>query len=369
MNTQLRYQIALNYIENIGPVRAKQLISHFGNAEAVFSETTHSLAQLPFIGADRAAAIKKPEVLERADQEMAFIESKHIKTYFYTDPCYPYRLKECPDAPLLLYGSGNLHLDAGHFIAIVGTRKPTDRGRANTERLVKELGERMSNITIISGLAYGIDICAHRSALEAGIPTIGIPGHGLDTIYPSSHRSTAAQMVQSGGILTEFCSKTIPDAGNFVRRNRIIAGLSDAVVVVESKEKGGSLITANYANGYNRDVFAFPGRADDKESAGCNLLIKRNIAALIENADDLIQYMNWDLIAQSKKPVQTHLFEELSETERSIIEKLRSHGDGLHINELALQMQVPFSSLSGELVSMEFKGLVRALPGGIYRAV
>ena len=288
MNPQLRYQIALNYIEHIGPVRAKQLLSYFGSAEAIFKESTQSLAKLPSIGPERAAAIKKKEVLERADQEITFIEKKNIKTYFFTDASYPYRLKECADAPLMLYGSGNLHLDAGHFIAIVGTRKPTDRGKANTERLIKELGERMNNITIISGLAYGIDICAHRAALESGIPTIGIPAHGLDTIYPSTHRNTAAQMLERGGILTEFCTRTIPDAGNFVRRNRIIAGLSDAVIVVESKEKGGSLITANYANGYNRDVFAFPGRPEDKESAGCNQLIKRNIAALIENADDLI---------------------------------------------------------------------------------
>lgn len=369
MNSQLLYQIALNFIEDIGPIRAKQLISHFGNAEAIFKESTQALSKLPSIGAERAAAIKKREVLEKADKEVAFIESKNIKTYFYTDPTYPYRLKECADAPLMLYGLGNLHPDAGHFIAIVGTRKPTDRGKINTERLVKEIGERISNLTIISGLAYGIDICAHRAALEAGIPTIGIPAHGLDTIYPSSHRNTAAQMLESGGILTEFCSGTIPDAGNFVRRNRIIAGLADAVIVVESKEKGGSLITANYANGYNRDVFAFPGRPEDKESAGCNQLIKRNIAALIENADDLIRYMNWDLIAQNKQPVQTQLFDELTDTERRILEQLRSHGDGLHINELALLLQMPFSSISAELITMEFKGLVRALPGSIYRAV
>lgn len=369
MNPQLRYQIALNYIEHIGPVRAKQLLSYFGSAEAIFKESTQSLAKLPSIGPERAAAIKKKEVLERADQEITFIEKKNIKTYFFTDASYPYRLKECADAPLMLYGSGNLHLDAGHFIAIVGTRKPTDRGKANTERLIKELGERMNNITIISGLAYGIDICAHRAALESGIPTIGIPAHGLDTIYPSTHRNTAAQMLERGGILTEFCTRTIPDAGNFVRRNRIIAGLSDAVIVVESKEKGGSLITANYANGYNRDVFAFPGRPEDKESAGCNQLIKRNIAALVEGADDLIQYMGWDILAQSKKPIQTQLFEELTDMERRILEQLRSHSDGLHINELALLMQVPFSNISAELVTMEFKGLVRALPGSIYKIV
>lgn len=369
MNSQLLYQIALNFIEDIGPIRAKQLISHFGNAEAIFKESTQALSKLPSIGAERAAAIKKKEVLERAEKEIAFIESKNIKTYFYTDSAYPYRLKECADSPLMLYGLGNLHPDNGHLIAIVGTRKPTDRGKSYAEKLIKELSERMNNITIISGLAYGIDICAHRAALATGVPTIGIPAHGLDTIYPSSHRNTAAQMLEKGGILTEFCSKTIPEAGNFVRRNRIIAGLSDAVIIVESKEKGGSLITANYANGYNRDVFAFPGRADDKESAGCNQLIKRNIAALIENADDLIRYMNWDLIAQNKQPVQTQLFDELTDTERRILEQLRSHGDGLHINELALLLQMPFSSISAELITMEFKGLVRALPGSIYRAV
>lgn len=365
-----RYEIALTFINGIGPTLAKTLLAYVGDVAGIFSESEKALAKIPEIGPMRASDAIRRAALERADRELEFVDKHALKTFFFTDKDYPFRLKECTDAPILLYGKGELEVNAQHYIAIVGTRNATDHGKENTRRLVSDLAQMIPGLTIVSGLAFGIDVTAHKAALEAGLATIAIPGHGLDRIYPAAHRSVAVQMTTRGGLLTEFPSGTFPDRPNFVRRNRIIAGMSDAIIVMESKTEGGSLTTARLANSYNRDVFAFPGRPSDSMSNGCNLLIKRNQAALIENAEDLMFHMGWDIDNKQKTtPIQTDLFVNLTEDERKIIELLRKHPDGIHVNEMAVLLHMAFSSLSALLLSMEFKGLVKPLPGSMYRAL
>ncbi|MBO5960242.1 MAG: DNA-processing protein DprA [Paludibacteraceae bacterium] len=369
MNNELLYQIALDFVKGIGSTLARQLVAYTGSAEAIFKEEGKALLKIPGISEDKVRAITNPQVLRLAEEEIAFIERHHLKTYFFTEKHYPFRLKECADAPIILYGKGSLNVNEGKFVSIVGTRMPTDYGKVLTKQLVEDLAAYDPGITIVSGLAHGIDVHAHRAALQAGLNTFAIPGHALNTIYPAAHRNIAIEIIKHGGLLTEFNSKTIPDKSNFVRRNRIIAGLSDAVVVVESKKQGGSLITASFANSYSRDVFAFPGRCSDIASAGCNDLIKQNKAALIESAEDLIKQMGWEVHSTPKEGVQTQLFESLTPTELQIIEVLRKHRDGIHINELAVIINQTFSTTSSLMLAMEFKGLVRPLPGGMYKSV
>ena len=367
---QLRYQIGITLIPGIGCVLAKQLIAYVGSVEGVFHESEKNLSRIPAIGEARAREIANQNILARADEEVEFVLKNNLSTVFFTDTDYPFRLKDCADAPLMLFGKGNLELNRGKFVAVVGTRNATDFGREYCTRFINDLAAVCPDLTIVSGLAYGIDITAHKAALENALPTIAVVGHGLDRIYPSRHRDTAVKMLDNGGILTEFLSGTFPDGPNFVQRNRIIAGLSDATVVVESKKEGGSLITADIAQSYNRDVFAFPGRPTDENFAGCNRLIKRNQAALIENARDLMRCMNWSM--ERKKPevhVQTHLFSELSEDETALLGYLRAHPDGVHVNELAIKTAKPYSAVSSVLLSLEFKGLVKPMPGGVYRII
>jgi len=310
------------------------------------------------------------DALNRAEKEIEFITKNNIQTYYYTDRDYPFRLKECPDSPLLIYSKGNCNLNNGKFIGIVGTRNATETGKDNCKKLIADLSNALPNAIIVSGLAYGVDICAHKTALDVGLPTIGVIGHGLDRIYPDVHRPTAVKMVQEGALLTEYLSQTNPDKQNFVQRNRIIAGLSDAIVVVESGTKGGALITAEIANDYNRDVFAFPGRVSDEWSKGCNALIKNNKASLIESADDILRFMSWEKQDLNAKPtVQTALFRDLSNEEQGIVSILRQNQEGIQFNELAIQLEKPISKISSLLLEMEFKGLVRCFPGNLYKIV
>ena len=369
MENELLYQIALDFTKGIGNSLAKNLVAYTGSPEAVFKEKSSNLAKIPGISHEKVAALTHPQVLKWAEEELEFIQKHRIKTYFFTDDAYSYRLKECTDAPIMLYGKGDLNLNEKRIISIVGTRTPTDYGKTIVKQFVEDLAKYDPNIIIVSGLAHGIDVHAHRAALNASLNTFAIPGHGLNTIYPAVHRNIAIEITKQGGLLTEFHSKTIPDKSNFVRRNRIIAGLCDAVVVVESKKEGGSLITAGFANSYNRDVFAFPGRSNDVVSAGCNDLIKQNKAALIENATDLIKYMGWDIVTKQAEPIQTELFEILTDSERSIITLLRENPDGIHVNELSVRLNLTYSTTSSLLLAMEFKGLVRPIPGGIYKAI
>lgn len=319
------------------------------------------------------AAARHPEWLSRealafAEKELAFVEKHRIGLYYYKDANYPYRLAQCVDAPLLMYAKGNVNVDTKHVLSIVGTRMPSERGKDWCRRLVLDLAAKVPDLTIVSGLAYGIDVVAHKAALEAGIPTVIIPAHGLDRIYPSVHRQVAVQALDKGGILTEYACGTEPERFNFVARNRIVAGLADAVVVVESKKKGGSLITADMAIDYGRDVFALPGRSDDECSAGCNDLIKRNRAQLIENADDLIAAMQWEEV--KSKVVQTTMLEmlaNLSPTQEQLVALLREAEEGLHINQIVMETQLSYGAVSADLVMLELEDIVKSMPGGMWR--
>ena len=374
LDENLKYKIGITLIKGIGSNLAKNLIAYIGSAEGVFKEKQQNLAKIPGIGEiisnQIVSQISSQNVLKRAEQEIEFITKNKILTYYFADRDYPFRLKECPDSPILIYSKGNCNLNAGKFVGIVGTRKATETGKENCKKLITDLGSALPNTVIVSGLAYGIDICAHKAAIESGLPTIGVIGHGLDRIYPEVHRPTAVKMVQDGALLTEYLSQTNPDKPNFVQRNRIIAGLCDAIVVVESGIKGGALITAEIANDYNRDVFTYPGRITDEWSAGCNALIKNNKASLIESADDILRFMNWERQDSNSKPiVQTALFMDLTDEEQGIVSTLRQNPEGIQFNELAIQLERPISKISSLLLEMEFKGLVKCLPGNLYKIV
>ena len=366
----LKYKIGITLIKGIGNNLAKNLIAYVGSVEGIFKEKQQNLAKIPGIGEVLSYEIVSQNVLPRAEQEIEFIEKNKIQTFYFADRDYPFRLKECADSPIMIYTKGNCDLNNGKFIGIVGTRNATETGKENCKNLINNLASVQPNSIIVSGMAYGVDICAHKSALDAGLPTIGVVGHGLDRIYPAAHRPTAVKMLQQGALLTEYLSQTTPDRPNFVQRNRIIAGLCDAIVVVESAARGGALITAEIANDYNRDVFAFPGRVTDEWSTGCNALIKNNKASLIESVDDILQFMNWEKQGSTNSPaIQTTLFDDLSDEEQEIVSALRQHPDGIQVNELAILMTKPFSKISSVLLQMEFKGIVKCLPGGIYKIV
>lgn len=320
--------------------------------------------------AQRCPELISREALMHAQKEIEFINKHAIRLYYYKDANYPYRLQQCVDAPLLLYAKGELDVNPKHVVSVVGTRMPSERGKDWCRRLVLDLAERVPDLTIVSGLAYGIDIVAHRAAIEAGKQTIIIPAHGLDRIYPSVHRSVAVNALQNGGILTEYTCDTEPERHNFVARNRIVAGIADAIVVVESKVKGGSLITANMAIDYGRDVFALPGRVDDTCSAGCNSLIKSNKAQLIEGADDLISSMQWeDMRTEGRQTTMVNMIVELTPVQKQLVDLLQAAENGLHINQLVLETQLAYSIVSSELVMLELEDIVKSMPGGMWRMI
>lgn len=365
-STKLLYQIALTQIEGVGDILARNLLEAIGNAEEIFKSSKKSLIAVKGISTYLADAILDTRVLEKAEKELLFVEKNNIKTFFYTDEDYCNRLKECIDAPILLYYKGNVDFNVSKVISIVGTRKSTNYGNDFCHNFLEELVSFYPDILVVSGLAYGIDIHAHKAALKYNLPTIGVLAHGLDRIYPSSHRKTAVDMLANGGLLTEFSSGTEPDRFNFVRRNRIVAGMADATIVVQSDIKGGSLITAELANSYNKDVFALPGRITDKESVGCNMLIEDNKAILLQSAESFIKHMQWDVNKQKSKPKQQQLFLDLSEDEQAVYDLL-TITESLHINLIANQVGIPVSNLLSTLLTMEMKGIVRTIPGGLYQ--
>lgn len=327
----------------------------------------------------------KQASLERAKQEMEFIERHHIRTAYFYDDDYPTRLKQCTDAPVLLFIKGNVDTENGHFVSIVGTRQATDRGRIFTRELIIHLAEKLPRLTIVSGLAYGIDIAAHRAAMEIGIPTLIIPAHGLDRIYPAVHRNDAVRALEHGGIITEYPSGTTPERYNFVARNRIIAGLSDCTVIVESRQQGGALITATMAADYDRTVFAVPGRVQDECSAGCNTLIRDQRAILLQTADDLLSAMNWlpKYAAQTTLNLPdgdrqtcantSHLTTAdettLSEDELQILGIVRQAENGVTANDLVEEIQLPYHGICSTLMLLEVKQFVKSFPGGTFMAV
>jgi DNA processing protein len=364
MHSELYYQLALTLIPNIGPVQAKILLQQYEPAD-IFKAKKSDLERLEGIGTIRAASIKSFTDFTKAEEEMAFIEKYKIKPLFITDKNYPKRLLNCYDSPTLLFYRGEADLNHDKIIAIIGTRSYTDYGKQVTEELIKELSEQ--NVIVISGLAYGIDAIAHKASLKNNLKTIGVLAHGLDQVYPSQHTGLAKDMIKSGGgLLTEFRSKTKPDKHNFPTRNRIVAGMSDATIVVETGIKGGSMITAELANNYNKDVFAFPGRVNDSKSAGCNHLIKNNKAVLLTDAQELLELMNWE---ERKKPTikkQKELFIELTPDEKIIISILKEK-DGVHIDEINLRSGLSSSSVAAAILNLELQNVVLSLPGKIYQ--
>ncbi|MCL2510589.1 MAG: DNA-processing protein DprA [Bacteroidales bacterium] len=358
----LFYQISLTLVSGVGNVLAKKLLSYCGSAEAVFSEKKKLLLKIPGIGQTVADAIASHEVGERVEQEMAFIEKYNIRPLFYSDADYPQRLKECHDAPVILYYMGNADLNAARILAVVGTRTPTDYGRNICEKIIAEL----DNVLIISGLAYGIDSCAHRASLRHELNTIGVLAHGLDRMYPAQNEHLAKEMLTHGGIITEYMSKTIPDRENFPQRNRIVSGMADAVLVIETAKKGGSLITATLANSYNRDVFCVPGRVTDTKSAGCNWLIRSNRAALVESGEQIKEMMGWDENSAKVGVIQKSLFPTLSPDEEIIYKILDDNKDS-SIDFIIHHADMSSSKVSAALLNMEFEGVVKALPGRMYK--
>jgi len=362
---ELVYQIGLTLIEGIGDVNAKSLLAYCGSAKEVFAQKKARLQKIPGIGLKLAQSITSASpVLQRAEKEIRFIEKYKISPLFFADENYPSRLKFCSDGPVMLYYKGSTNLNASRVVAVVGTRRPSEYGKMVTEQLVNELSHL--GILVISGLAYGVDILAHRTALDSGLDTVAVLGHGLDRIYPGSHDKTARRMLGQGGLLTEFMSGTNPDAVNFPKRNRIVAGLCDALVMVESKRRGGSLITATIANSYNKDVFAFPGRAGESLSEGGNGLIKQNRASLIESAEDLLYAMQWqDKKEKATKSKQISLRIDLSEDEQ-LVHACFEKKAAWHIDELCQQTQMPISKVSALLLQLEFANLIKCKPGKMY---
>ena len=358
------YNIGLTLLPGIGDKLGKTLVDFCGSAEAVFKEKKQNLEKIPDIGSITAQKIVSQNVLKRAEEELLFIKKHNIQTFFFKDENYPQRLLQCPDSPLMLYFKGCANLNSEKIVSIVGTRKNTDYGRAVIAQLLADLSN--DDVLIISGLAYGIDTLTHQLALENGLATVGVLGHGLDRIYPFQNRNLAKKMLDNGGLLTDFLSKTNPDAINFPSRNRIIAGLSDATIVVEAARHGGALITAEIANSYSRDVFAVPGRLNDEHSEGCNFLIKTNKAALIESAQDIRYLLNWDLKQKTNKLVQQKLFTELSDEQRIVLEALQNNPKAI-VNELCDLLKMPLSKLSTILLQLEVDGIVEVLPGKRWR--
>jgi DNA processing protein len=362
----LLHKIGLTLIKGVGTVTAKNLLERFITAEAVFKAGYHQLLEVEGVGEVTARYILDTDALKNAASQLKFLQKYKIRILFYTDAGYPQRLKNCFDAPVLLYYKGTADLNHSRIISIVGTRKATSYGLSLCKQVAETLREY--NVLVISGLAYGIDVAAHRESLSNGIPTVGILGHGLDRLYPAVHRDVAQEMLSRGGLLTEFPPGTVPDKENFPKRNRIIAGISDAVLVVEAAAKGGALITAEIAVSYNRDVFAFPGRTTDVYSAGCNFLIKTNRAALIGHTKDLAYYMGWEVESKPAEDRQTALQVGLSAQESSIVALLTCFNT-LRVDELAIKANIPQSKLAFFLLNLEMKGIIISLPGKVYQLV
>lgn len=359
-------RIAFASLRGINRALGLEILARIQSEEAFFEATERQLSSIMGFNNKIFSRDYRNELIEAAKKEYEFIESRKIRTLYFTDEDYPTRLAECTDAPLILYTIGNCDMNECHTIGIVGTRHATPYGIEFTKKLVRDLSETVDGkIVIVSGLAYGIDIAAHRAALQSGCQTAAILAHGLNTIYPSAHRNTAVEIVKSGGILmTDYKSSEVIHKGNFLARNRIVAGLCDGLVVVESAEKGGALVTARLACDYDRDVFALPGRINDTYSAGCNKLISNNQANLITCADDLINNLNWK--RKEKINEQKELFEQLNADEETVITYLQDRGEG-QINQMSIDLNMNIGKLTSVLIELEFKGLAVPYPGAKYR--
>ena len=365
MKDDLLYQLALTLVPNIGDVQAKILVQHFGTAASIFKAPKSALEKLEGIGTIRAKSIKEFNEFAVAEKEIAFIEKFHIQPLFILDEAYPQRLLNCYDSPTLLFYKGTADLNSSKIVAIVGTRRNTDYGRLFTEQFVQSIA--VQNVVIVSGLAYGIDAIAHKAAVKNSVPTVGVVGHGLDKIYPAENAGLAKEMIKDGGgILTEFFSGTKPDKHNFPLRNRVVAGISDATIVVETDIKGGSMITAKLADAYNRDVFAVPGRTTDKVSSGSNHLIKNNKAILLTDAEQFLEIMGWQPKQKKAAKKQKELFIELTADEKTIL-KILGEKELTPIDELNLKSGLTSSAVAAATLNLELQGVITTLPGKMYK--
>ncbi len=363
------FKIAIKLIPGIGDVTIRKLVAYCGSLEAVFKEKKSHLIKIPGISEVLATNIintaNDKTVWDRVQKELKFCEHYRINIISFTDSNYPYRLSQCEDAPATIFTLGNIDFNASYMLSIVGTRRATNYGKTFCENIIKGFAQKQLNVTIVSGLAYGIDICAHKSAIENNLPTIAVLAHGLDTIYPSQHKKYIKKILQNGGLITEFISETPPDKHNFVKRNRVIAAMSDATLVVESQKDGGAMITANLAFDYNRDVLALPGRIHDTFSEGPNFLIKTNKATMVENVEDICKTLGWEITRKSTTSDSLPIIYELSDEEQKIVSILKEHGD-TSIDMLAIKVNMPVSKVSVLLLNLEFNGIVGTLPGKIY---
>ena len=366
MHPELLYQLALTLIPNIGTVQAKILLQHC-EAEEIFHAKKSFLEKIEGIGPVRAASISSFKDFSRAEDEIKFIEKYKIKPLFLTDPLYPQRLLNCYDSPTMLYYKGEADLNAQKIVSIIGTRSYTDYAKQVTDELVKSIASQ--NITVISGLAFGVDAIAHKASVKNNLPTVGVLAHGLDLIYPPEHAGLAKDMIKNGGgLLTEFKSKSKPDKHNFPSRNRIVAGMSDATIVIETSIKGCSMITAELANGYNKDVFAIPGKITDSKSAGCNYLIKSNKAVLLSDTNEFLQLMGWEDAAKNKKQKkqQREIFIELTKEERVVIDILKEN-ETTSIDDINFKSGLSSSTVAVAILNLELQNVILSLPGKLYK--
>lgn len=357
--------LALLKVDGVGDIMGKKLLNSFGDASAIFKAKSSQLAAVDGIGSVLLKNLKDKSVFEKADKELSFIKNNNIQVSFFQDENYPERLKHCIDAPILIFTAGNLDFKNKKIISIVGTRQITSYGTNFCKKLIEDIAPL--DPVIVSGFAYGVDIVAHQAAMDFNLQTVGVLAHGLNQIYPRTHKKYMARMEEKGGFITEFWSDSNPDKEKFVRRNRIVAGMTEATIVIESADKGGSLITANMANDYNRDVFAVPGRVTDKYSQGCNNLIKTQKANVLTSAADLIYMLNWD-IKENPKTIQKQLFVELEPVEQKVYDFLQKNGKEL-LDIIAIECEIPIFKLSGILIGMELKGVIRPLPGKLFESI
>jgi len=364
--TELLHLLALLKVENVGDIVAKKLLHHCGSAENIFKTKATKLHSIDGIGRGLIQNLKDKSVFEKAEKELLYIQKNNIQIGTFQNPNYPERLKHCVDGPVLLFYTGNINWNTRKIISIVGTRQVSSYGADFCRKLIEDLAPL--NPIIVSGFAYGVDIVAHQAAMENNLQTVGILAHGLNQVYPRTHKKYLAKMEHNGGFMTEFWTSSNPEKENFVKRNRIVAGISEATIVIESAEKGGSLITANLANDYNRDVFAVPGRVSDKFSQGCNNLIKTQRAHLLTSAADVLYILNWELENQKHKPIQKQLFIALDEEEQRVYDYLHQKGKQL-LDIIALDCEFPIFKIATILLNMELKGVVRPLPGKLFEVV
>lgn len=366
-DTELVHALALVKADGVGDIIAKKLINHCGSAENVFTAKPSFLKRIDGVGEVLIKNLKNKTIFQKATSEFQFIKENDINVVYFLEDNYPERLKHCIDGPILLFATGNINWNTRKVISIVGTRQITSYGTDFCKKLIEDLAPLQP--IIVSGFAYGVDIVAHQAAMDFGLQTLGVLAHGMNQVYPKTHKKYIAKMEKNGGFLTEFWSTSNPEKENFVKRNRIVAGISEATIVIESADKGGSLITATMANDYNRDVFAVPGRVTDKLSQGCNNLIKTQRAHLLTSAADLIYILNWELETKaSSQPIQKQLFVTLDYEEEKIYDYLQKNGKQL-LDIIALECDFPVYKISSILLNMELKGVIRPLPGKLFEAI